>query len=141
MPERISGQRRFSSLWVGAPIPSTGELGLEAVKFDRPLNSRANRFAGRANAARCWCVIAHPATPSMSRTGNFYDNAPMERFFHIPKVELVHQRRWATPAGARQALFGYIEGNDNRHRMHSALGYLTPEQTEQTEQAEQSMTS
>jgi transposase InsO family protein len=27
-----------------------------------------------------------------------------------------------------QALFGYIEGYYNRHRMHSAVGYLTPEQ-------------
>jgi len=71
------------------------------------------------------------AVPSMSRTGNCYDNAPMESFFHTLKVELVHQCRWATQAEARQALFGYIEGYYNRHRMHSALGYLTPEQAEQ----------
>ena len=71
------------------------------------------------------------ATPSMSRTGNCYDNAPMESFFHTLKVELVHQCRWATQAEARQALFGYIEGYYNRNRMHSALGYLTPEQAEQ----------
>jgi len=32
---------------------------------------------------------------------------------------------------ASQALFGYIEGYFNRHRMHSALGYLTSEQAEQ----------
>lgn len=71
------------------------------------------------------------ATPSMSRTGNCYDNAPMESFFHTLKVELVHQCRWATQAQARQALFGYVEGYYNRHRMHSALRYLTPEQAEQ----------
>lgn len=69
--------------------------------------------------------------PNRSRTGNCYDNAPMESFFHTLKVELVHQCRWATQAEARQALFGYIEGYYNRHRMHSALGYLTPEQAEQ----------
>nr|WP_153006874.1 IS3 family transposase [Sphingomonas sanguinis] len=71
------------------------------------------------------------AVPSMSRTGNCYDNAPMESFFHTLKVELVHQCRWATQTEARQALFGYIEGYYNRHRMHSAIGYLTPEQAEQ----------
>lgn len=71
------------------------------------------------------------AVPSMGRTGNCYDNAPMESFFHTLKVELVHQCRWATQAEARQALFGYIEGYYNRHRMHSAIGYLTPEQAEQ----------
>ncbi len=55
----------------------------------------------------------------------------MESFFHTLEVELVYQCRWATQAEARQALFGYIEGYSNRHRMHSALGYLTPEQAEQ----------
>ncbi len=67
----------------------------------------------------------------MSRTGNSYDNAPMESFLLTVKVELVHRCRWPTQAEARQALFGYIEGYYNRHRMHSALGYLTPEQAEQ----------
>lgn len=56
---------------------------------------------------------------------------PMESFFHTLKVELVHQCRWATQAEARQALFGYIEGYYNRYPMHSAIGYLTPEQAEQ----------
>ena len=55
----------------------------------------------------------------------------MESFFHTLKVELIHQCRWASHAEARQALFGYIEGNYTRYRMHSALGYLTPEQAEE----------
>jgi transposase InsO family protein len=69
-------------------------------------------------------------TASMSRTGNCYDNAPMESFFHTLKVELVHQRRWATRDEARRDLFAYVEGYYNRQRIHSALGYLTPEQAE-----------
>ncbi|WP_169728293.1 IS3 family transposase [Geminicoccus roseus] len=32
---------------------------------------------------------------------------------------------------ARRDLFAYIEGYYNRQRIHSALGYLTPEQAEQ----------
>jgi transposase InsO family protein len=67
---------------------------------------------------------------SMSRTGNCYDNAPMESFFHTLKVELVHHRRWATRDEARRDLFSYVEGYYNRQRMHSALGYLSPEQAE-----------
>ena len=70
------------------------------------------------------------ATPSMSRTGCCYDNAPMESFFHTLKVELVHQRRWATRDEARRDLFAYIEAYYNRQRIHSALGYITPEQAE-----------
>ena len=67
---------------------------------------------------------------SMSRAGNCYDNAPMESFFHTLKVELVHQRRWATRDEARRDLFSYVEGYYNRQRMHSALAYLSPEQAE-----------
>jgi transposase InsO family protein len=48
------------------------------------------------------------------------------------KVELVHQRRWATRDEARRDLFAYIEGYYNRQRIHSALGYLTPEQAERS---------
>ncbi|GJD72531.1 IS3 family transposase ISMdi5 [Methylobacterium goesingense] len=70
------------------------------------------------------------ATPSMSRTGCCYDNAPMESFFHTLKVELVHQRRWMTRDEARRDLFAYIEGYYNRQRIHSALGYITPEHAE-----------
>ena len=67
---------------------------------------------------------------SMSRTGNCYDNAPMESFFHTLKVELVHRRHWATRDEARRDLFSYMEGYYNRQRMHSALRYLSPEQAE-----------
>jgi putative transposase len=47
----------------------------------------------------------------------------MESFFHALKVELVHQRCWATRDEARRDLFAY-----NPQRVHSALRYLTPEQ-------------
>jgi transposase InsO family protein len=54
----------------------------------------------------------------------------MESFFHTLTVDLVHQRRWATREEARRDLFSYVEGYYNRARMHSALGYLTPEEAE-----------
>ena len=38
--------------------------------------------------------------------------------------------RWATRDEARRDLFAYIEGDINRQRIHSALGYITPEQAE-----------
>ena len=66
----------------------------------------------------------------MSRTACCYDNAPMESLFHTLKVELVHQRRWATREDAKRDLFAYIEGDDNRRRIRSALGYRTPEHAE-----------
>ena len=67
---------------------------------------------------------------SMSRKGNCWDNAPMESWFHTLKTELVHHTRYATREAAKRDLFAYIEGYYNRQRLHSALGYLTPEQAE-----------
>jgi putative transposase len=54
----------------------------------------------------------------------------MESFFHTLKVELAHQRKWATREDAKRDLFAYIESYYNRKRIHSALGFKTPEQAE-----------
>jgi len=67
---------------------------------------------------------------SMSRKGNCWDNAPMESFFGTLKTELVHQREYPDRDAARRDLFAYIEGYYNRQRIHSAIGYITPEQAE-----------
>lgn len=90
-------------------------------------SDRGSQYASEAYGKQ---LIAMKAKPSMSRTACCYDNAPMESFFHTLKVELVHQRRWATREDARRDLFAYIEGYYNRRRIHSALGYRTPEQAE-----------
>jgi transposase InsO family protein len=68
--------------------------------------------------------------PSMSRTGNCYDNAVMESFFGTLKTELVHHETYATQAEAQQSLFEYIEVFYNRKRRHSTLSYLSPDQYE-----------
>ena len=46
------------------------------------------------------------------------------------KSEPVHHTVYATREAAKQDLFASIEGYYNRQRLHSALGYLTPEQAE-----------
>jgi putative transposase len=64
--------------------------------------------------------------PSMSRKGNCWDNAPMESFFHTLKTERVHHRVYDTREQAKRDIFAYIEGFYNSHRLHSALGFLSP---------------
>ncbi len=59
---------------------------------------------------------------SMSGKGNCYDNAVAESFFHTLKVEAVHGESFATREDMRQAVFEYIEVDDNRTRRHSANG-------------------
>ena len=66
-------------------------------------------------------------TQSMSRKANCWDNAPMESFFGTLKTELVHSGQYPDRDTARRDLFAYIEGYYNRRRIHSAIGYLTPE--------------
>jgi transposase InsO family protein len=73
----------------------------------------------------------HGLIASMSRTGNCWDNAPMESFFHSLKTERVYRTVYRTRAEARQDIFEYIEVWYNRQRLHSALGYLTPDQYEE----------
>jgi transposase InsO family protein len=62
----------------------------------------------------------------MNRKGNGLDNAPMETFFHTPKVEHVHARIYATRTEARRDLFASIEGFYNSRRLPSAIGYRSP---------------
>ncbi len=56
-------------------------------------SDRGSQYAAEAYRKQ---LAAMGARPSMSRSACCYDNAPMESFFHTLKVELVHQRRWAT---------------------------------------------
>lgn len=69
-------------------------------------------------------------TQSMSRKANCWDNAPMESFFGTLKTELVHERDYPDRDAARRDLFAYIEGYYNQRRLHSAIGYITPEQAD-----------
>ena len=70
-------------------------------------------------------------TPSMSRRGNCWDNAPAESFFGILKRELIFHKRYLSRSQARQSIFDYIERFYNRRRIHSSLGYLTPNEFEE----------
>lgn len=65
-------------------------------------------------------------TVSMSRKGNCWDNAVVERFFGTLKRECTSREHFKTHAEARTAIFEYIETFYNRVRKHSTLGYLSP---------------
>ena len=73
---------------------------------------------------------AHKITASMSRKGNCYDNAFVETFFKTLKTELIYREEFETRAEAKAAIFEFIEVWYNRQRLHSSLGYLTPEDYE-----------
>ena len=72
-------------------------------------------------------LAGHGIVVSMSRVGDCYDNAAMESFWATLKTELVHHERYATRDEARRSIFEYIEVFYNRQRLHSSLGYVSPE--------------
>jgi putative transposase len=63
----------------------------------------------------------------MSRRGQCWDNALAESFFHTLKTEHVYHERFATKQQARNSVFEWIEVFYNRQRIHSALGFVSPE--------------
>lgn len=66
---------------------------------------------------------------SMSRKGDCWDNAVVESFFGTLKTELDLSPS-VTSREARQLVFEYIEIFYNRKRLHSTLGYKSPEEVE-----------
>jgi transposase InsO family protein len=69
-----------------------------------------------------------PVQQSMSRKGNCWDNAVMENFFKILKSETGYNTVYSSIEIAKRELFEFIEIWYNRQRIHSVLGFLTPEE-------------
>jgi transposase InsO family protein len=65
---------------------------------------------------------------SVGRTGICFDNALAESFNAAVKVERVHRTVYATRKRAKEDIARYIELRYNRVRLHSALGYRTPQE-------------
>jgi putative transposase len=104
-------------------------LGRQGVKDGELVahSDRGSQYAGDdyRKKLRLAGIIA-----SMSRKGNCYDNAHVESFFHSLKTELVYRRKFKTRKEAMGAIFEWIETWYNRQRLHSSLGYMSPEEYE-----------
>ena len=90
-------------------------------------SDRGSQYAGEAYQR---LLTDQQVQTSMSRTGDCYDNAPMESFFSTLKCEHVHFQNYRTRQEATTDIFSYIVGFYNRQRRHSSLGYLSPEEFE-----------
>ena len=87
---------------------------------DRGSNYTSAEFAG---------VLAELGIrQSVGRTGICYDNALSESVNGSLKVELVHRKIYVTRKKAREDIARWIELRYNRTRLHSGLGYRTPQE-------------
>ena len=67
---------------------------------------------------------------SMSRKGNCWDNSVAESFFSRLKDECVFWRNYQTRDEAKHDILNYILMFYNSQRLHSKLGYVSPQQFE-----------
>ena len=70
---------------------------------------------------------------SFNSKGNPYDNACIESFHSVMKKEDIYLHTYQDFREARRAILEYIEGWYNRKRIHSAIGYMIPQQKEEEE--------
>ena len=118
----------------------TAELAVEAVK-NACLNVRETKGIilrsdqGSQYTSQTFenCLSSYGMLHSFSRKGNPYDNACIESFHSVLKKEEIYLHTYQDASEARRAIFEYIEGWYNRKRIHSAIGYLTPQQKEDEE--------
>lgn len=128
----------FSRKIVGLSMADHMETSLVQAALDMAIYERnaqallvhSDRGSQYTSHAYQQCLSAINALSSMSGTGNCYDNAPMESFWATLKTECA-QKIYATREQARIDIFHYIFAFYNRTRIHSALGYLSPQQFEQ----------
>ena len=73
-------------------------------------------------------LIKYGMVHSYSKKGYPYDNACVESFNATLKKEEVNLKSYMDYDEARLAIFEFIESWYNRRRIHSSLGYITPEQ-------------
>ena len=127
---RIVGWAMSDTMDVALPLAAL-RMALAARRPAAGLILHSDRGSQYAAGAYRAALDAAGAIPSMSRTGNCWDNAVAESFFATLEHELIVDHDWATHTQARHDIFVFIEEWYNRERQHSSLGYVSPAQYEQ----------
>jgi len=86
-------------------------------------SDRGSQYASKAFRR---LLKAHGFKGSMSRRGDCWDNAVVESFFGSLKQERVQWCNYQTRYEAQQDVLNYISMFYNRYRLHSTLGYVSP---------------
>ena len=86
-------------------------------------SDRDNQYASRADQQE---LSRHSIVCSISRKGDCWDNAVAEQLFRSLKSECICRKLYNTRNEAKQAIIDYIEMFYNSQRLHSYIGYTSP---------------
>jgi len=90
-------------------------------------SDQGSQYTAIAFGERC---KAEGVRPSMGSRGDCYDNAMCESFFATLECELIERTTFETKPEARLSIFAFIEGWYNPDRLHSGIGYQSPNRYE-----------
>jgi transposase InsO family protein len=103
-------------------------LAARNVTFADDAIFHSDRGSNYTSSSFSAALAEHGARQSVGRTGICYDNAMAESFFGTLKNERVHRTVYPTRERARADIAQYIELRYNSRRLHSGLGYRTPQE-------------
>jgi putative transposase len=136
----------FSRKVVGWELSRSLRDGLALVALEKAIaerqpppglvhhSDRGSQYACREYAA---LLEKHQMVASMSRPGNPYDNAKCERFMQTLKREEIYASAYRDMEHLRANIEEFIERYYNTKRLHSALGYRSPEEFEKMQTGDQ----
>ena len=124
----VIGWALESHLLTTLPVAAL-RMALRTRRRRGPTLHHSDRGSQYVSAPYQQLLAAHALTPSLSASGTCYDNAVVESFFNTLKRECpVHQE---TSVRALRLIIGhYLTRWYNAHRLHSSLGYRSPQQYE-----------
>jgi len=130
---------RYSRRVVGWALDRTLAARMAVVALQRAIAARqpgpglvhhSDRGFQYASKEYVDVLQAHKMEPSMSRAANPYDNAACESFMKTLKQEEIYCNQYRDQEELSAHIEEFIDLYYNRQRLHSALGYRTPEEFE-----------
>jgi putative transposase len=131
---------KWSRRVVGWALDRTLAARLAVTALQRAIAARqpkpglvhhSDRGIQYASAEYVAVLTEHQMTPSMSRPANPYDNATCESFMKTLKQEEIYCREYRDLEDLETHLEEFLDRYYNQRRLHSALGYRTPEEFEE----------
>lgn len=128
---KIIGWSFSTDMYTTSTVLPAWSRAIQNRKPSKELIFHSDRGSQYASELMCKAIAEHPTTKqSMSGKGNCYDNAVAESFFKTIKSELINHCKYQSYQQAYLSIHNYIENFYNSKRLHSSLGYKTPNQME-----------